>query len=262
VVAAGLLALLGAAYGGFEYARWQAAGRGGVLEANLAHSPSTTAAQTDRALLETDANACAARSMRPRDRRKSIAAAEAEAARKAYAEAEERRKEQERAHIAAAALEADERATFVKRVQMVLKQGRCHDGAVSGRSVDAQDGLDRFVAAVGQRGNANVTRIELAKATAADFEAWLREARGQRTSLRPQTGVCQAGDRQGARTARCGERATIAACARCQAPGAGLRRRPAGQRWNLRRLDAPQHLMHGQRRAHMAADPRSVAPSS
>jgi hypothetical protein len=131
--------------------------------------------------------------MRPRDRRKStrsvagarkrrIAAAKAEAARKAYAEAEERRKEQERARIAATALEADERATFVKRVQMVLKQGPCHDGAVSGRSVDAQDGLDRFVAAVGQRGNANVTRIELAKATAADFEAWLREAsevRGQ-----------------------------------------------------------------------------------
>ena len=77
---------------------------------------------------------------------------------------------------AGAVLGTDERATFVKRVQMVLKRGRCYDGAVSGRSIDAQEGIDRFVAAAAQKGNANIARIELAKATAADFDAWLREA--------------------------------------------------------------------------------------
>jgi len=183
VIAAGLLALLAAAYAGFEYARWQAADRGRFLAASLPRSPNTT----DRTQLEADAkpprsDVDAARRQAELDaeRRRSeeaerIAGAE-EAARRANAEAEERRKEQERARIAAAVLGTEERATFVKRVQMALKQGRCYDGAVSGRSVDAQESVDRFVAGAGQKGNANITRIELAKATAADFEAWLREA--------------------------------------------------------------------------------------
>jgi hypothetical protein len=185
VVAAGLVALLAAAYGGFEYARWQA-GRGGFHEANLGHSPTTGATQTDKTELDTDAkpphsdlDAARRQAELDAERRRSqdaepIAATEAEAARKT--EAEGRRKEQERARIDAAVLGTEERATFIKRVQVVLKQGRCYDGAVSGRSGDAQESVDRFVAAAGQKGNGNVARIELAKATAADFEAWLREA--------------------------------------------------------------------------------------
>jgi hypothetical protein len=186
VVAAGLLALLAAAYGGFEYARWQAAGRGGFLESSLPRSPNATAA--DRTRLDTDAigprsDVDAARRQaeldaerQRREEAERIAAAEAEAARRANAEAEERRKEQERARIAVAVLGTEERAAFVKRVQTVLKQGRCYDGAVSGRGVDAQESIDRFVAAAAQKANANIARIELAKATAADFEAWLRDA--------------------------------------------------------------------------------------
>jgi tRNA A-37 threonylcarbamoyl transferase component Bud32 len=184
VVAAGLLALLAAAYGGFEYARWQA-GRG---EARHPRPPHTIVAQTDRTQLDTDAkrpgsDVEAARRQaeldavhRRREEAERIADAEAEAARRANAETEERRKEQERARIAIAVLGTEERATFVKRVQMVLKEGRCYDGAVSGRSGDAQEGIDRFVAAAAQKGNASIPRIELANATAADFAAWLREA--------------------------------------------------------------------------------------
>jgi hypothetical protein len=264
VVAAGLLALLAAAYGGFEYARWQA-GRG---EARHPRPPHTTIAQTDRTQLDTDAkrpgsDVEAARRQaeldavhRRREEAERIADAEAEAARRANAEAEERRKEQERARTAIAVLGTEERATFVKRVQMVLKEGRCYDGAVSGRSGDAQEGIDRFVAAAAQKGNASITRIELANARAADFAAWLREAgeiKGQVCTPAP---VCQAGDRQGARPARPGERATLAARVRCQAPGAVRRRRPAGQRRHVRGLDVLQHLMHGQCRSHLPADPR------
>jgi hypothetical protein len=188
LVAAGFLALLAAAYGGFEYARWQAAGRGRFLEANLPHSPNTTLARSDGTQLGDDAirqrsdvDASRRQAERDAERRRSeeaerVAAAAAETARRATAEAEERRTEQERARIAAAVLGTEERATFIKRVQMVLKQGRCYDGAISGRSVDAQDSIDRFLAAAGPKGNANIARIELANATAADFEAWLREA--------------------------------------------------------------------------------------
>src|SRR5262249_50930809 len=188
-VAAGLFALLAAAYGGFEYARWQAPGGGGFLEARLPHSPDTTAAQADRTRLDADAkgprsDVDAARRQaeldaerRRREEAERIVDAEAEAARRANAEAEERRKQQGRARTAAAVLGTEERATFVKRVQTVLKQGRCcYDGAVSGRSIDAQESIDRFVAAAAQKGNPNIARIELAKATAADFEAWLRDA--------------------------------------------------------------------------------------
>jgi len=107
VVPAGLLALLGAAYGGFEYARWQAAGGGGIKPP---HSPSTIASdrrsaanrcERARGKLEADQQADIDAERRRSEEEERIAAA-----RKAAAEAEERR-EQESARIAAAALEAD-----------------------------------------------------------------------------------------------------------------------------------------------------------
>ena len=70
----------------------------------------------------------------------------------------------------------DARAEFVRKIQQVLKRSRCYDGAVTGRSDDAQDGLDKFVDTAQQRGKAKPTRIELAKATVGDFETWLKDA--------------------------------------------------------------------------------------
>jgi hypothetical protein len=58
----------------------------------------------------------------------------------------------------------------------VLKQGRCYDGAVNGRIGDTQDALDQFVDRAGRKGKVRPARIDLAKATGADFEGWLRDA--------------------------------------------------------------------------------------
>jgi Protein kinase domain len=89
--------------------------------------------------------------------------------------AEERRKEDERLRLAT--LPDDEaRADFVRKVQTVLKRSRCWDGDVSGRSDDAQDGLDKLVDTAKKQGKAKPTRIELAKATVGDFETWLKDA--------------------------------------------------------------------------------------
>ncbi len=89
--------------------------------------------------------------------------------------AEEKRKEEERLRLAALPDDAA-RAEFVRKVQLVLKRSRCWDGALSGRSADAQPGLDTFVASANKRGNATPARIELAKATVGDLESWLKDA--------------------------------------------------------------------------------------
>jgi hypothetical protein len=89
--------------------------------------------------------------------------------------AEERRKEDERLRLAT--LPDDEaRADFVRKVQTVLKRSRCWEGDLSGRSDDAQDGLDKLVETAKKHGKAKPTRIELAKATVGDFETWLKDA--------------------------------------------------------------------------------------
>jgi serine/threonine protein kinase len=85
-------------------------------------------------------------------------------------------KADEAMRVAAATLNAEERATFVKRVQEVLKQSKCYSGAING-SIDAtQEGLNRFLA--NRKGKDAPARIELAKATASDFDTWLRDASG------------------------------------------------------------------------------------
>ena len=89
--------------------------------------------------------------------------------------AEEKRKEDERLRLAAIP-DDDKRAEFVRKIQLVLKRSRCYDGAVTGRSNDAQDGLDKFVDTAQKRGKPKPTRIELAKATVGDFETWLKDA--------------------------------------------------------------------------------------
>jgi serine/threonine protein kinase len=89
--------------------------------------------------------------------------------------ADEKRKEDERVRLAALP-DDDARAEFVRKIQQVLKRSRCYDGAVTGLSTDAQDGLDKFVDKAHQRGKSKPVRIELAKATVGDFETWLKDA--------------------------------------------------------------------------------------
>jgi len=109
-------------------------------------------------------------------------AAEAAAARKA----EEQRiaaidpgKTENSTTAPAPTLSDDDRATFVKRVQEVLKGSRCYDGAVDGdSSTDAQQALDRFIDGARKKGMEKPVRIELAKATGGDFDTWLRETDG------------------------------------------------------------------------------------
>jgi serine/threonine protein kinase len=111
-----------------------------------------------------------------------------DARRRADTEAEERR-------VAATTLNADERATFVRRVQEVLKVSHCYEGAVNGSSSEAQKGLDRFVDSARKKGKDRPVRIELAKATASDFDDWLREADSVKSDLcvapRPRPAVVQ-----------------------------------------------------------------------
>ena len=64
----------------------------------------------------------------------------------------------------------------MRKIQEVLKRSRCYDGAVTGRSTDAQGGLDKFVDTAQKRGKPKPTHIELAKATVGDFETWLKDA--------------------------------------------------------------------------------------
>jgi colicin import membrane protein len=133
-----------------------------------------------------EAAAAAQRQAQRQAERQAELEAELEAARQkkaleeriAAAEAQ-RRTEEERGRMASATpLNADGRAAFVRAVQQALKQGGCYDGSANGRSNETtQDALDAFSRAANRgRGKAKPARIELAKATASDFEVWLRDA--------------------------------------------------------------------------------------
>ena len=102
------------------------------------------------------------------------------AADKAASEAARRQAEAEKSvdpgRVASLTLNADERATFVKRIQEVLKQSKCYQGDINGSSDEAQKSLDRYIKTARQKGKEKPVRIELAKATASDFDSWLREA--------------------------------------------------------------------------------------
>jgi hypothetical protein len=87
---------------------------------------------------------------------------------------EEKRNAEERLRLAAIP-DDDKRAELVRKVQLVLKRSRCWDGTLTGRSTDAQDGLDKLVETARKRGKVKPTRIELAKASVGDFETWLKD---------------------------------------------------------------------------------------
>ncbi|MEZ0306248.1 MAG: hypothetical protein ACAH24_29880, partial [Hyphomicrobiaceae bacterium] len=52
---------------------------------------------------------------------------------------------------------------------------QCHDGNVTGRAEEAQEGVDRFVENAKRSGRAQAPRIKLAKASVGDFETWLSD---------------------------------------------------------------------------------------
>ena len=233
-VAAAALAIVGGAYGGYEYMRWQPPGsavltaevkrpaqpaetdeslraaadatrRQADVDLERRRKDEATAAAQRQAELDADRRrqdeaAAAARRQADIDaerRRQQAAEAQRQAddleaerrrqeeiervaaadARRSAEEEEAKRKAEEPARVASATLNADERATFVRQVQQVLKKGRCYEGAVNGRSSsDTQEALDDFVAGSAKKTKTKPARIELAKATGADFETWLRDA--------------------------------------------------------------------------------------
>ena len=90
------------------------------------------------------------------------------------AEAENARQE-ERIRLAAIPDDA-KRIEFIRSVQLVLKRNGCYSGDLNGRSDETQVGLARFVENASKRGKTKPQRMELAKATVGDFEAWLKDA--------------------------------------------------------------------------------------
>jgi serine/threonine protein kinase len=214
-VAAATVALLGGAYGGIEYMRWQPTQPGAATESRVkGAAPDVETARkaaADAAQRQADLDAARRRQeaaaaadaaahqaaldaerrqkeaaeaaqrqadLEAEERRKADAerVAAEEAAQRKAAEDDQRRKAEEPVRTASLVLSAEDRAGFVKRVQTVLKEGRCYDGAINGRGGETQDELDQFVASAHKQGKAKPARIELAKATAGDFEAWLRDA--------------------------------------------------------------------------------------
>jgi hypothetical protein len=79
----------------------------------------------------------------------------------------------------------EKRAEFVRTIQQMLKRNRCYDGDITGRSNDAQKGVNKFVENANKRGKAKLGRIELAKATIGDFESWMKDADAIKDGLCP-----------------------------------------------------------------------------
>jgi hypothetical protein len=210
-IAAAVVAVLGGSYGAFEYMRWQPAtpGTADAEVKRVAEAEARRKAAADTGQRQADVDAERRRQDEAtmsaqrqasldmeRQRREAADAAQRqadtdaeqlrrdemervsaeEAARREAAAEEERRRADDRLRIAAATLNAEDRATFVKRVQTVLRLSRCYDGAINGRAGDGQEEADLFVSTVAKKGRSRPTKIELAKATASDFEAWLRDA--------------------------------------------------------------------------------------
>jgi hypothetical protein len=206
-VAAALMAVVGGAYGGYEFIRWQP-DQPSNLDVDARHKTVEAAQRqanldADRQLKEEQARVAAeaeasrrvaeAEELRKVDEQRQAEAkrqaeevvrrrneeyeriAAEETARRTTAAAANSRRQEEPPQIAAA-LSDDERATLVRRVQQVLESRSCYTGSINGRTEDAQKALQRFVDGAERKGGTKPVRIELAKATTADFESWLRDA--------------------------------------------------------------------------------------
>ena len=206
---AAVMVVLAGAYGGLEYQRGTLFNARGP--AGEGRETADAAAQRQAAMAAADARQRQAEVEEARRQKELGKAIEAEARRRAEAAASEKRREEEarrkaeaeadarrREELRLAALEEarrddarrkederlrlaaipddDKRAEFVRRVQTLLKRNRCYEGAVNGRVSDTQQALNRFADSTSKRGQIKPARIELAKATTGDFEAWLRDA--------------------------------------------------------------------------------------
>ena len=213
-----LAAMLAGAYGAYEYGRWSAseAARSGLPAADAQdverRQRAAEAADARQRQIEVDearrrkeiADAAEAEARRQSEaqadekrriaaleeaRRREDAAAEEKlkeerriAALEAARRAEEKRKEEERLRLAALPDDAA-RAEYVRRVQSVLRKGRCYEGAGNEWSGDIQKATDRFVGDAGKQGQSRPGRIELAKASVGDLEAWLAAAEAIKGSV-------------------------------------------------------------------------------
>ena len=83
------------------------------------------------------------------------------------------KKTEETARTMTTDLNAEQRASYVKRIQTILKHKRCYDGPINGSSEEAQKGLDRYLNKVGPKTKAPPFRMQVANATAGDFDSWL-----------------------------------------------------------------------------------------
>jgi serine/threonine protein kinase len=204
-IAAAVLALLGGAYGGIEYMSWQPAGQAAGdseavraaadLEARRKAATEAAQRQADLDAQRRREEAAAAQRQADLDAERQRKEASEAAHRQAELEAEQLRKEEadrtarselaaqedkrkaeEAARLAAMTLTAEDRAAFIKRVQTVLKHGRCYDGPINGRINETQDDMNRYVTTTAKKGTSRPGRLELAKATGSDFETWLRDA--------------------------------------------------------------------------------------
>ena len=185
VVAAAILAVLGGAYGGYEYSRWQPIDAADA-QRRAAQAIAAKRAEEERARQETEAKRIAeaaaqkkadeeAEAKRAEQARIDAAKVAAEEVARREADADKSKLEAPQ-RVASSVLDAEERATFVKRIQKVLKQSRCYEGAINGSSDDAQKSLDRYIKSVRLQGKDRPESIELAKASASDFDSWLKEA--------------------------------------------------------------------------------------
>lgn len=200
IVAAALCVLTVGAYGAYELALRRPAPEADLER--LRTDQREAALDADRLLAEERARAIAAEAearrraaeeerARLEEQRRAEERRQAEEAERQQKEERERGAAQEAARRIAeasprkeehpgnvATLTEDERATFVKRIQEMLRNKSCYGGAIDGRIDDAQAALNRFVDGAERKSAGKPARIELAKATVADFESWLRDAEG------------------------------------------------------------------------------------
>lgn len=77
----------------------------------------------------------------------------------------------------------EERTILLRRVQDVLNRSSCYDGTIDEDIDRAQDGLNRLIEAADKSAKVKLARLELAKASAADFKTWLANAAAVRDNL-------------------------------------------------------------------------------
>jgi serine/threonine protein kinase len=204
-IAAAIVAVLGGSIGGYEFSRTQPTDSEAEFRRKTAIEAQHQADIAAAAKQKSDERALAWRQGEERTAAEKRAAADERtaAAERARQEAEAKRlaeaiaaKKAEEERIAAidsgktqdtastVPLGTEERASFVKRVQEVLKINQCYDGAVNGNSgSDAQKALDHLVDSAHKKGKEKPVRIELAKATASDFDTWLRDTENSKGDL-------------------------------------------------------------------------------